>query len=106
MEAVFMLLGAITGTPIVLQSAAPSWVPHRKPSQSTMLESKTRPGSTAALGFTWPAPWRKIRLAVLTGSSTSKAVVIMADLIAMGDHDGFSSLNSAAMPAMCGLDIE
>src|SRR3954471_22923724 len=99
MEATFMLLGAITGTPIELQYAAPSWVPHRKPSQSTMLESNTRPGSVARLGFTWPAPWRKIRPAVLVESSTSTAVVIMADLMAMGDHDGFSSLNSAAMPA-------
>ena len=39
-------------------------------------------------------------------SSTSKPVVISADLIAIGDHDGYFCLNSAARPATCGLDIE
>ena len=34
------------------------------------------------------------------------AVVISADLIAIGDQSGCSSLNSAARPATCGLDID
>ena len=39
-------------------------------------------------------------------SRTSVAVVISADLIAIGDQSGWSCLNSAAMPAMCGADID
>ena len=34
------------------------------------------------------------------------AVVIIADLIAIGDQFGCLAMSSAAMPAMCGLDIE
>jgi hypothetical protein len=30
----------------------------------------------------------------------------VADLIIIGDHPGWALLMSAAMPAMCGLDIE
>ena len=36
----------------------------------------------------------------------SVVVVISADLIAIGDQSGWSCLNSAAMPAMCGADID
>src|SRR3982751_4192297 len=35
-----------------------------------------------------------------------EAVVMRADLIMAGDHSGWRCLNSAAIPAMCGLDID
>ena len=61
----------------------------------------------AAFGLTWPAPWRKISSGLVSGpSSTLVPVVISADLIAIGDHEGYSCLNSAARPATCGLDME
>jgi hypothetical protein len=33
-------------------------------------------------------------------------VVIIADLIIIGDHRGWMSLSTAAIPAMCGAAIE
>ena len=41
-------------------------------------------------------------------SSSGDAVVIIADFTAIGDqvHSGWACLMSAAMPAMCGADIE
>src|SRR3954465_13671973 len=90
------------------QYAAVNWpVPHRNASQSLKPWLKTKPGSVARSGRTWPAPWRKITNGFVFGpSSTSPAEVMKADLIIIGDQSGCSSLNSAAMPAMCGLDID
>ncbi len=100
-------LGSSTGMPALVQFTAGSCVPHRKPSQSFQPESNTRPGSVALFGATWPAPWLKITAGLVPGpSSTSYDVVISADLIIIGDQRGYRSLNRAAMPAMCGDDIE
>src|SRR5215831_17209357 len=82
--------------------------------QSTMPESYTRPGSNIAVGLTWPAPKLSGVAAEtplgptigLPRLSVWPAVVIMADLTAIGDQVGFLPINSAARPAMCGLDID
>jgi hypothetical protein len=42
----------------------------------------------------------------LPSLSVCVAVVISADLIAAGDQPGNFAFINAAMPAMCGLDIE
>ena len=110
-DAVFRLLGSSTGTPADVQNEVGSCVPHRKPSQSLKPASNTSPGLAALLGCTWPAPWRKISTGLVFGagvppSSTSLPVVIRADLIAIGDQLGWSSLNNAARPATWGLDMD
>ncbi|OPZ50451.1 MAG: hypothetical protein BWY91_02853 [bacterium ADurb.BinA028] len=82
-------------------------LPQRKASHWFQPLSKTKPGSVALLGVTWPAPWLKMTVALVFGPSrTSPAVVMNADLIAMGDHEGLACLSNAARPAMCGADME
>src|SRR6476646_1610498 len=38
--------------------------------------------------------------------SSVVAVVMRADLTHIGDHDGWACMTSAAMPEMCGADID
>ena len=70
------------------------------------------PGRTRSAGRTCPAP--KSSGVALTPArwigwpvlSSVVAVVMIADLIAIGDQVGFFDRSSSAMPATCGLDIE
>ena len=71
MDGALKLLGSSTGIPLVVQKEAGSWVPQRKPSQSPHVESKTRPGSAAAVGLTWPAPCRKMTSGLVFGPSST-----------------------------------
>src|SRR5262245_45189507 len=89
-DGVLKSLVSSTGTLLAVQLASASRpVQHRKPSQSSKSEPNTSPGSAALFGCTWPAPWRKITTgSVLAPSSTSYALVINADLMAIGDHLG------------------
>ena len=55
---------------------------------------------TEIFGTTWPAPCRKVRVALeIDASITSAADVISADLIIIGLQSGCRSFNSAASPA-------
>jgi hypothetical protein len=49
------------------------------------------------LGFTNPAPWAKGSVALDT---VSRVVVMSADLISDGSHEGWAALRSAPIPAM------
>src|SRR5690349_851506 len=81
-------------------------------SQSNGSDSYTRPGSNAEPGVTWPAPKSSgvalppARWIGLPWLSSWLAVVISADLIAVGDQVGFLLLISAAIPEMCGVAME
>src|SRR5947208_10764639 len=104
-----------TSTEPPLPSLTCRWTPMPQLycSHSVGPESYTRPGSNALPGRTCPAPkssgvaappksfW--IGLPML---STCPAVVMMADLTAIGDQVGFLLRIRAAMPAMCGVAIE
>src|SRR5262245_29361449 len=109
-DATFMLLGSVEYPAFTsaahVSGSTPSVVPHKNASQSLNPLLYTRPGFDALLGLIWPAPWRKIRFASEVASSTSYPEVISADLIIIGDQDGWRCIRSAATPATCGADMD
>src|SRR2546421_6109272 len=80
--------------------------------QSIGAESYTRPGSNAGAGVRCPAPKSSgvalapARWIGLPSLSSWLAVVMMADLMAIGDQVGCLLLMSAATPEMCGVAME
>src|SRR5262245_56801878 len=80
--------------------------------QSVSPESYTRPGSNADGGTRCPAPKTTGAAGTPLGSigafvlSSGFAVVMMADLMAIGDQSGFFARSRAARPATCGLAID
>src|SRR3954466_14594489 len=93
----------------VTPAAAPfaggiSPVPQTNASHSSGVLSKTSPGFIAALGLIRPDP--ALNGTVFAAPAICVALVIIADLIIMGDQSGCSCLSSAASPATCGLAID
>jgi hypothetical protein len=64
-EARLRSLGSIG---VYAEQNEPGCTPQMKFSQSLKPESYTRPGSSALLGSTWPAPWRKISTGLVFGA--------------------------------------
>ena len=82
-------------------------------SHSSGVDSYTRPGSNAVGRPHVPGAVvqrrggdARRRWIGCAGVVRLVAVVMIADLIAIGDQVGFFDFSSAPMPAMCGLDIE
>src|SRR5262245_33772087 len=67
-DGLLKLLGSVENpaflSAVQVAGLTPVVVPHRNARKSLKPASYTSPGCAALFGFTWPAPWRKMRLAV------------------------------------------
>jgi hypothetical protein len=97
-DARFMSLGSITATPASVQNDVGSCVPHRKPSQSLKLESNTRPGCRLVRLHVARALAEDHQRVGVRPIEHVTALVINADLIAIGDQIGMQLLEHAPQP--------